>query len=1435
MAKKIRLTNKNDDYTGTKGPDNVLGLDGNDTMLGGKGNDTLDGGDGNDKLDGGLGNDRLLGGAGNDQITATSGDDTAIGGTGTDTVTVKGDFADADVTKVAGGYQIVSGGNTTIVKSVEFVKFDDGKVSAADLINDAPTGTATAVLGGGTEDTTYIVQASNLLAGFSDPNGDTLSVTNLTASDGAQVVDNGDGTFTITLAPNDNGVITLSYSVTDGELSTAATQTITCTPVNDPPTAAATQAVNATEDTEQLVTITASDVDGDSLIYTAGAAANGGTIVNNNDGTFTYKGAANYSGADSFVVTISDGHGGTTQQTVNVTVAADNDAPVVAGVADVQVLNDSGSIFPTFAVSDVEGDFGAGSVLTVSSDSGSDAFGFNTTGNVSTAANNVLVNGVGVGTYSMLGGVLTITFNAFATEANIETVGKAIKADLADDSGTATVTVTLTDSDGATSTVASGEVTTLLSLTQPAIDDVNGDSQVTGIANGALAVDDNLDANVNYVALVGVGNVNDVDLTITLGGDNDPADILTIPTALDLTPGTASIANISGNLVYRTTGGTEYNVGTVVTGPSTISVSLSDTVGNSGLLSATDFDGILELIIHSTTVDSGANDGVRDVTFLINGVGTVSTTATASLVVTDGGTISLTAGVDTDGTLVGIDPTGINVFDALVGTLQSTDSFSAGSTVNDIMTAVLTAGATIAPTIGKIETFNISNNGGAVSTLNAAGITNTNAMEINITGANGVTLTNVGSTFDTIDASAMTGGAVDITTATNQSLDVITGVGATTVTSDGTGTIDVDATLANALLDINGSADFVISGTVDVDVNAAGTTDSVTISNIIGSSTVTTGTDALTISDSDADPITVNAAAMADNMLLSVAGEATLGVINLEGNLDLTGFLGDDSSTVVFENVIADGAATVTLGAFAAIADASTELTVTAAAGTITIDATAATTKDTTNVGVVDANENVDLDINGAASFVLSGLTADVDAAGTTGSVTLNTVAAANIAVVTGDDDTNLNGAAALVTINAGAMNATADAITIGTLADDFAGNVIVNALGFAVNGSTLDAKYLTGSLTATTDAVASIVLGAGITSFSLTAGGLTSVNALGYLGSIDLQGASDVTLNNVATDVDGDGVASDYTGIATINLAANAGIDIATGEGSVTVTSGDTDGADLDALLDGTRSAINVNASEMENSKTLAINDSAGVFNLNITVTGLGATLLTTENQTVDMSGSAEASSTATATLSTVAAGLVNDTTLNVSTGTHATTTINASLSAAALLLDNAEVVTDYEVVVNAAGSADGASLVLTGSADFSVTGALADVNASAVTGYVSIVGGIGGQTIIGGSAGSTLDGGAGLDLLTGSNGDADIFEFQSGETGGTVGTADHITNFVINEDVIDLGDYGVVFGDLLIAIGVGSTVITVDGGDKIVLDGSYIGQTFTADQFAF
>ena len=101
---------------------------------------------------------------------------------------------------------------------------------------------------------------------------------------------------------------------------------------NHGPSASANVGYSDAVNTALTGTIAATDADtGNHLSYslstTDGAAH--GSVVLGIDGSFTYTPTSGWSGADHFSVVIADGHGGSTTETVAVTVAAPNHAPVI--------------------------------------------------------------------------------------------------------------------------------------------------------------------------------------------------------------------------------------------------------------------------------------------------------------------------------------------------------------------------------------------------------------------------------------------------------------------------------------------------------------------------------------------------------------------------------------------------------------------------------------------------------------------------------------------------------------------------------------------------------------------------------------------------------------------------------------------------------------------------------------------------------------------------------------------------------------------------------------------------------------------------------------------------------------------------------------------------------------------------------------------------
>ena len=98
--------------------------------------------------------------------------------------------------------------------------------------NDAPVASPV-TLAVGAENTDYTITAAALLAGVTDPDGPSLSITSVSvASGGGTVVSNPDGTFTYTPVFNYSGPVSFNYTASDGSLSSSSTASLALTPLN---------------------------------------------------------------------------------------------------------------------------------------------------------------------------------------------------------------------------------------------------------------------------------------------------------------------------------------------------------------------------------------------------------------------------------------------------------------------------------------------------------------------------------------------------------------------------------------------------------------------------------------------------------------------------------------------------------------------------------------------------------------------------------------------------------------------------------------------------------------------------------------------------------------------------------------------------------------------------------------------------------------------------------------------------------------------------------------------------------------------------------------------------------------------------------------------------------------------------------------------------
>ncbi|WP_275630489.1 Ig-like domain-containing protein [Pseudomonas sp. 273] len=194
----------------------------------------------------------------------------------------------------------------------------------------------------------------------SDVDGDTLTYTLKSGGEpahGTLVLDPATGNYTYTPNANYHGPDSFTVVVDDGHNGTTeSTVTLTVTSVNDDPVTSDDSKTTA-EDTPVSGQVVASDVDGDALTYTlksGGEPAHGTLVLDPATGSYTYTPNLNYNGDDSFTVVVSDGHNGTTESTVTLTVTSVNDVPVTSD--DSKTTAEDTPVSGQVVATDVDGD-----------------------------------------------------------------------------------------------------------------------------------------------------------------------------------------------------------------------------------------------------------------------------------------------------------------------------------------------------------------------------------------------------------------------------------------------------------------------------------------------------------------------------------------------------------------------------------------------------------------------------------------------------------------------------------------------------------------------------------------------------------------------------------------------------------------------------------------------------------------------------------------------------------------------------------------------------------------------------------------------------------------------------------------------------------------------------------------------------------------------
>jgi hypothetical protein len=236
----------------------------------------------------------------------------------------------------------------TILASASSVNVPEGGTNTFQLwLSSQPTSDVTVAVARTTGDSDLTVTGGASLT-FTTNDWATHQTVTVAAAEDADAVN---GTATITCASPGMDAVAVTATEADND-----TTNINHSPVI---TEGANVPVTMSEDgapTAFALTLQATDADGDTLTWSVVTPAAHGTATASGTGasqTIAYTPTANYNGADSFAIQVSDGVGGTATTLVSVTIQPVNDAPVAIAQSVSTLMNTAKAI--TLSGSDPEG------------------------------------------------------------------------------------------------------------------------------------------------------------------------------------------------------------------------------------------------------------------------------------------------------------------------------------------------------------------------------------------------------------------------------------------------------------------------------------------------------------------------------------------------------------------------------------------------------------------------------------------------------------------------------------------------------------------------------------------------------------------------------------------------------------------------------------------------------------------------------------------------------------------------------------------------------------------------------------------------------------------------------------------------------------------------------------------------------------------------
>ncbi|KEQ18405.1 retention module-containing protein, partial [Endozoicomonas numazuensis] len=230
-------------------------------------------------------------------------------------------------------------------------------------------------LGSLAEDNTLVINESSILNAVSDIDGDTLTVTAIQLPVGGHsIVNNNDGTWTLTPAQDFNGMLEMLYVVSDGTLGYEVNNLVrvNITSVADTAVISGDDTASLTEDTVATLTASGSlsviDPDAGEAVFSSETInGNYGDLAIDSDGNWSYSADNSQapiqqlgdgdSLSETFTVQTADG----TTKDITITLNGTNDAPTVSSAIDLGNIDEDTSLTITEAqllanASDIDGD-----------------------------------------------------------------------------------------------------------------------------------------------------------------------------------------------------------------------------------------------------------------------------------------------------------------------------------------------------------------------------------------------------------------------------------------------------------------------------------------------------------------------------------------------------------------------------------------------------------------------------------------------------------------------------------------------------------------------------------------------------------------------------------------------------------------------------------------------------------------------------------------------------------------------------------------------------------------------------------------------------------------------------------------------------------------------------------------------------------------------